>query len=118
MTHIVTARCLDCRYTDCCTVCPVDAFHRIDDPSMLVINPETCIDCMQCVPACPVHAIYADNELPAHYAEWTEFNATLAGLGPVINTKEAALPTAVTLEEVHQREQNAGWTPVTPASAG
>ena len=117
MTYVVTARCLDCRYTDCCVVCPVEAFHKLDDPAMLVIDPAVCIDCMLCVPECPVHAIYADNELPAHYAEWKDMNAALAAAGPTTLIKEAALPTAIPLDQVHQREKNAGWTPVEPANA-
>lgn len=117
MTHVVTARCLDCRYTDCCVVCPVECFHKIDDPAMLVIDPGTCIDCQLCVPECPVHAIYSEAELPAHYAEWKEFNAQLQATGPATSKKEAALPNALTLEQVHQRERTAGWTPVEPSGA-
>ena len=41
MTHVVTGRCVDCRYTDCCTVCPVDCFWETKDPALLVIDPET-----------------------------------------------------------------------------
>ena len=50
MTHVVTGRCVDCRYTDCCTVCPVECFYETKDPAMLVIDPDTCIDCELCVP--------------------------------------------------------------------
>ena len=117
MTHVVTARCLDCRYTDCCTVCPVDAFRRLDDPAMLVIEPSVCIDCMLCVPECPVHAIYADNELPAHYAEWKDLNLALSASGTVTNKKEDALPGAPNLAQVHEREKTAGWPSVEPANA-
>ncbi|MEZ5990422.1 MAG: hypothetical protein R3F30_15170 [Planctomycetota bacterium] len=42
--HVVTGRCVDCRYTDCVAVCPVDCFYEIKDPAMLVIDPDTCID--------------------------------------------------------------------------
>ena len=117
MTHVVTARCMDCRYTDCCEVCPVECFYEIKDPAMLVIDPETCIDCMQCVPECPVNAIYADTEVPEHYAEWTEFNKALFAAGEKINKKVDALPTAVPLEEIHKREQTAGWTSAEPENA-
>jgi ferredoxin len=117
MTHVVTARCLDCRYTDCCAVCPVEAFHKLDDPAMLVINPGVCIDCQLCVPECPVHAIYADNELPAHYAEWKDMNTALAEMGPKITKKEAAMAGAANLEQMHAKERAAGWTPVEPSGA-
>jgi ferredoxin len=117
MTHVVTARCLDCKYTDCCVVCPVECFYEVGDPAMLVIDPDTCIDCMQCVPECPVNAIYVDTELPAHYAEWEEFNKQLFPLGTVINTKKDQMPTAVGLEEIQKREATAGWTSAEPENA-
>jgi ferredoxin len=117
MTHVVTARCLDCRYTDCCVVCPVEAFRRLDDPAMLVIDPAVCIDCMLCVPECPVHAIYADNELPEHYNEWKDLNTALSAAGTVTKVKEPQLATALSLEQVHAREKTAGWTPVEPGNA-
>ena len=27
MTYITTPPCIDCKYTDCAAVCPVEAFH-------------------------------------------------------------------------------------------
>ena len=44
MTHVVTERCVDCRYTYCVVECPVTCFWEIKDPHMLVIDPDTCID--------------------------------------------------------------------------
>src|SRR6185503_19246789 len=58
MTYVVAEPCVNCRYTDCALVCPVEAFHLDDD--MLVINPETCIDCDACVPECPVEAVFSE----------------------------------------------------------
>ena len=58
MTYVVAEPCVNCRYTDCALVCPVEAFHLDDD--MLVIHPETCIDCDACVPECPVEAVFAE----------------------------------------------------------
>ena len=49
MTYTVTVNCDNCKYTDCVEVCPVEAFH--EGPTMLYINPETCIDCNACVEA-------------------------------------------------------------------
>ena len=56
MTTVVTDNCRGCRFTDCVSVCPVEAFH-VDD-EMLYINPDVCIDCSACVPECPVEAIF------------------------------------------------------------
>ena len=88
MTYVVTELCVDCKYTDCAAVCPVEAFHEL--PDRLYINPETCIDCDACVPECPVEAIFAEATVPAEYQEWIELNAEAAQY-PVISTKKEAL---------------------------
>jgi ferredoxin len=86
MTYVVAEPCVNCRYTDCALVCPVEAFHLDDD--MLVIHPETCIDCDACVPECPVEAIFAENNVPAEWASFTPLNAerALSGL-PTISAR-------------------------------
>jgi ferredoxin len=88
MTYIVTEACVDCKYTDCAAVCPVEAFHEL--PDRLYINPETCIDCDACVPECPVEAIFSDAALPVEYQEWLELNAE-ADKYPIISLKKDAL---------------------------
>jgi ferredoxin len=88
MTYIVTEACVDCKYTDCAAVCPVEAFHEL--PDRLYINPETCIDCDACVPECPVEAIFSEAALPAEYQEWLELNAE-ADQYPIISLKKDAL---------------------------
>jgi ferredoxin len=88
MTYIVTEACVDCKYTDCAAVCPVEAFHEL--PDRLYINPETCIDCDACVPECPVEAIFSEATLPAQYQEWLELNAE-AEQYPIISLKKDAL---------------------------
>lgn len=55
MTYVVTESCIQCKYTDCVDVCPVDAFR--EGPNFLVIDPDECIDCTLCVAECPVEAI-------------------------------------------------------------
>lgn len=86
MTYIVAEPCVNCRYTDCALVCPVEAFHLDDD--MLVINPETCIDCDACVPECPVEAVFSEAALPAEWSNYTAINAdrALSGL-PTITAR-------------------------------
>ena len=86
MTYVVVEPCVNCRYTDCALVCPVEAFHLDDD--MLVINPETCIDCDACVPECPVEAVFAEANVPAEWAQYTQINAerSLSGL-PTITAR-------------------------------
>ena len=109
MAYVVTERCVKCRYTDCVAVCPVECFWEVKDPPMLVIDPTTCIDCHLRVAECPVHAIYPEGELPDSYKEWLKKNADLYGGGTNITEKTEALPGALTLEQIQQREKDRGW---------
>lgn len=76
MPYVVAEPCIGCKHTDCVEVCPVDCFY--EGPNMLAIHPDECIDCNACVPACPVEAIYPDDELPEQWAHYAEWNAYLA----------------------------------------
>ena len=114
MPHIVTARCIDNRYTDCCAVCPVDCFFEIEDPAMLVIDPDTCIDCELCQEACPVNAIWPDDELPEEYAEWTERNAELFDGGANLVEQKEPLKGAKDLAAIQAEEKAKGWDIMEP----
>ena len=48
MPFVVAEPCINCKYTDCVEVCPVDCFY--EGPNFLVIHPDECIDCDACVP--------------------------------------------------------------------
>ena len=76
MTHVVTEACINCKYTDCVDVCPVDCFK--EGPNFLTIDPDECIDCAVCIPECPVNAIYAEEDVPKDQMHMVEINAQLA----------------------------------------
>jgi len=42
---------------------------------MLYIDPDECIDCGACEPACPVTAIFAEDDVPDDMKEYTALNA-------------------------------------------
>ncbi|MHB0888330.1 ferredoxin FdxA [Acidithiobacillus sp.] len=92
MTYVVTENCIQCKYTDCAEVCPVECFH--EGPNFLVIDPDECIDCAACIPECPADAIFADDEVPAGQKDFIAINAQLGRKWPVILRKKAALPDA------------------------
>jgi ferredoxin len=92
MAYVVTESCVNCRYTDCIDVCPVDCFRL--GPNFLVIDPDECIDCAVCVPECPVNAIYAEEDVPDDQRQYIEINRELAQTWPVITKSIAALPDA------------------------
>ena len=83
MAFVVCEPCLDCKYTDCVTVCPVDCFHEA--PRNLYIDPRVCIDCGLCVPECPVAAIFDAVDVPAEWQRYIDLNAVeapkLPGIG-------------------------------------
>ena len=55
---------------------PPDARRaRLRGRRALYIDPDECIDCDACVEACPVDACFAEDQLPAEWAKYTEINA-------------------------------------------
>jgi NAD-dependent dihydropyrimidine dehydrogenase PreA subunit len=62
-------------------VCPVDCIHPTPDEAehaevdQLYIDPEECIDCDACVEACPVDAIFPEDQVPEELGAVTELNA-------------------------------------------
>lgn len=76
MAFVVTEACIQCKYTDCVSVCPMDCF--LEGPNFLVINPDECIDCSMCVPECPVNAIVGENEVAPDQQQFIALNRTLS----------------------------------------
>ena len=53
----------------------MDCIHdEGDEDQILYIDPDECIDCGACEPACPVNAIYAEDDLPEDQAIFAEIN--------------------------------------------
>ena len=91
MTFLVTEDCINCKYTECVEVCPVDCFY--EGENMLVIHPDECIDCGVCEPECPADAIIADTD-----AKFTQrlldINTKWSEQWPNISEQIDALPDA------------------------
>lgn len=94
MTYVVTDACVQCKYTDCVEVCPVDCFY--EGENMLVINPDECIDCGVCEPECPAEAIEAENE---DNVKWLEVAREYSEQWPNITQKKEALENADDLRD-------------------
>lgn len=101
MPYVVTERCIRCVYTDCVEVCPVECFH--DAGEMLVIDPQECIDCGACVPACPVDAIFFDEDLPQGQDVFLGINARLAQTNPIIFAARDPHPQAQEYHDVCEK---------------
>ena len=70
MAYVVGEPCVNCKYGDCVTDCPVDCFYQAEES--LYINPDECIDCGQCLPLCPVEAIFVDDDGPSNPEAYTK----------------------------------------------
>jgi len=90
MSYVVTEACIKCKYMDCVEVCPVDCFY--EGETMLVINPDECIDCGVCEPECPAEAILPDSD--GRSTAWIETNRKFAVQWPNITRKGEAPPDA------------------------
>jgi ferredoxin len=81
VAYIITEPCIGTKDASCVDVCPVDCIHPRKDETdfepaqMLYIHPDECIDCGACVPACPVEAIFALDEVPDKWKEYIDINA-------------------------------------------
>ena len=81
MTYVITSPCIGVKDASCIDVCPVDCIHpttgEADFASVeqLYINPDECIDCGACEPACPVAAIFEESAVPAAEKRFIQINA-------------------------------------------
>ncbi len=76
MTYVITETCIGTQDKSCVDVCPVDCIHFDEGVDrMLYINPEECIDCGACEPACPVKAIFPEDAVPEDQEPYTLINA-------------------------------------------
>lgn len=81
MTYVITSPCVGVKDGSCVDVCPVDCIHpapgepEFEQDTQLYINPDECIDCGACEPACPVSAIFEESAVPAEWQNFTKINA-------------------------------------------
>lgn len=81
MTYVITSPCIGVKDASCVDVCPVDCIHpapgeaEFESEELLYINPEECIDCGACEPACPVTAIFEEGAVPEGEKQYIQINA-------------------------------------------
>jgi NAD-dependent dihydropyrimidine dehydrogenase PreA subunit len=73
MAFVIGAACVDIMDRSCIQECPVDCIY--EGGRKLYINPDECIDCGACEPACPVSAIAPDTDVPAEDEAFVADNA-------------------------------------------
>lgn len=58
--------CRHCQDPDCVKACPTEASYQRDD-GIVLVDPDKCIGCQACVPACPYGARSLVRELNCYY---------------------------------------------------
>ena len=111
MTYLVTDNCIQCKHTDCVSVCPVDCFYEADN--FLAINPDECIDCGVCEPECPVGAIVADNAIEGDERDkWDTINREVSSWGVNIIDQIDPMPEAHSWDGYPNKYEKLGIIPV------
>jgi NAD-dependent dihydropyrimidine dehydrogenase PreA subunit len=75
MTYVITEACIDVKDQSCIEVCPVDCIYADDDDRICYVEPDECIDCGVCEGACPVQAIFPEQNLAQESIQFIEINA-------------------------------------------
>ena len=79
MAYVITDSCI--KDSLCVEVCPTDCIHpKQDEPgfeasTQMYVDPEGCIDCGACEPACPVTAIFEESAVPEEWKSYIKVNA-------------------------------------------
>jgi NAD-dependent dihydropyrimidine dehydrogenase PreA subunit len=93
MAYVIAEPCIGTKDTACVDACPVDCIHpkknttyddgrpTFDNVPQFYIDPVECIDCGACVPVCPVSAIFALDDLPEKWKQYTELNESYVKAG-------------------------------------
>ncbi len=74
MTYIITEPCIGVKDMSCIDVCPVDCIYGKDEDEQLYIDAEMCIDCAACEAACPVTAIFFEDDVPGQWQSYIDKN--------------------------------------------
>ena len=74
MTFVIANTCIDVLDQSCIEVCPVECIYTDPEDRMCYIQPDECIDCALCEPACPVEAIFQEDDVPETAAVFTTIN--------------------------------------------
>ena len=74
MAYVITEACIGTKDASCVEVCPVDCIYTTETDPQYYIDPDTCIDCAASEPACPVNAIFFEEDVPAEMKQYIQIN--------------------------------------------
>ncbi len=73
LTYVIAEPCVDVMDRSCVEECPVDCIY--EGGRALYIHPDECVDCGACEPACPVEAIFYEDDVPEQWSQYVTDNA-------------------------------------------
>lgn len=73
MAYVIAEPCVDVMDKSCVDECPVDCIY--EGARMMYIHPDECVDCGACEPACPVEAIFFEEDTPDYWTQYVAANA-------------------------------------------
>jgi len=118
MIYVITRLCRDCVDGACVEVCPVDCIveHRPANgaselPRQLFINPDDCIGCNLCAPACPWQAIYEEVDVPTRFRDDIALNALTSTRRAEFDVPKERLLRGATPEAVDENKRRWGLVP-------
>jgi len=79
MAYVITSLCVGAKRKECLPGCPVESIY--EGERQLYIRPDTCIDCGACQQACPIGAVFLDQEVPEKHRSSIQENADFFRLG-------------------------------------
>jgi NAD-dependent dihydropyrimidine dehydrogenase PreA subunit len=79
MAYVITGLCVGKKKKECLPSCPVDSIH--EGKRQFYIDPQTCIDCGACQQACPVQAIFHQDDVPERWKASVQENADFFATG-------------------------------------
>jgi NAD-dependent dihydropyrimidine dehydrogenase PreA subunit len=74
VTYVICQPCIGVKDASCVDVCPVDCIHAREEDEQYYIDPDECIDCGACEPACPVTAIFEEGAVPPQWRQFMRIN--------------------------------------------
>ena len=87
VTYVIGRACVDVMEKSCVKECPVDCIY--EGARTMYINPDECVDCGACKPACRLDAIFWEGDLPDDELEHRADNAAFFQL--ILSDRDAPL---------------------------
>jgi ferredoxin len=101
MAYLVDVKCVNCKYTYCVNVCPVNCFY--EGENFIVINPDECIDCSLCKLECPVEAIHPVKDVQNSKKMMVKVNYDLSKILPNVKQSTRSVPRAERWKVINQK---------------